>query len=60
MAIPTGSYNKRKIRIILPLSGKFVPIHLASGRHRATYLAEYCRVGKITHRFAVLGQATGY
>ena len=43
--------NRHKPR----LDGKFVPIHITSGRHRALYLAEYCRVGKITHRRWVLG-----
>ena len=44
---PSGKENK-----VLTPAGRFVPIHLASGRHRATYLAEYCRVGKTTHRRA--------
>jgi hypothetical protein len=55
MAIPTGSYDKRKIDIILSSGGKFVLLPLASGRHRATYLAEYYRVGKITHHFQDFG-----
>ena len=52
---PTGRKIERKIDIILSSGGKFVLLPLASGRHRATYLAEYYRVGKITHRLSGFG-----
>ncbi len=55
MATTIGGNIKRKIDIILPLGGKFVPLYVASGRHRATYLAEYRRLGKMTHSRWILG-----
>ena len=45
----------KKIQQKLAPAGKFVVIPLASGRQRATYLAEYCRVGKTMHRRMGLG-----
>ena len=61
---PTGGHprgvplrNSNSTKILSPRKNVIIP--LASGRQRAAYLLEYCRVGEITHSHCLCGTGCG-